>query len=109
VTFTQGKKQLQGRHMAAGRGGCSTEPNSNHSIFVQSLNESIDLSERRLAALENRIPGVLWIVAHLYFDVYCLLVGYSMRRRALLVMLLWPLMISSYWRSMLISTVLALD
>jgi hypothetical protein len=63
-------------------------------IFVQSLNESIDLSERRLAALENRIPGVLWVVLISISMFTYLLVGYSMRQRALLVMLLWPLMIS---------------
>jgi hypothetical protein len=64
-------------------------------IFVQSLNEMIDLSERRLAALENRIPGVFWAVLILMSAMNCLLVGYSLRRRALLVVVLWPLMISS--------------
>ncbi len=63
-------------------------------VFVESLNESIDLSEKRLAALENRIPGALWIVLIFISMLTCLLVGYSMRRRVLLVMLLWPLMIS---------------
>ncbi len=70
------------------------------SIFMQSLNDSIDLSERRLAALENRIPGVLWAVLIFISMLTCLLAGYSIRRRALLVIFLWPLMIS---------TVLALD
>jgi len=64
------------------------------SIFVVSLNETIDLSERRLAALEYRIPGVLWVVLIFMSTLTCLLVGYSLRRRALLVILLWPLMIS---------------
>jgi hypothetical protein len=64
------------------------------SIFVVSLNDTIDLSERRLAALENRIPRVLWVVLIFISALTCLLVGYSLRRRALLVILLWPLMIS---------------
>jgi hypothetical protein len=65
------------------------------SIFVQSLNELSDLSERKLAALENWIPGALWAVLILMLAMTCLLVGYSLRRRALLVILIWPLMISS--------------
>jgi Protein of unknown function (DUF4239) len=64
------------------------------SIFVESLNETTDLSERRLAALENRIPGVLWVVLIFMSTLTCLLVGYSLRRNALLVILVWPLMIS---------------
>ena len=64
------------------------------SIFVQSLNETTDLSERRLAALENRIPRVLWLVLIIMAMLTCLLVGFSFRRRAFLVILVWPLMIS---------------
>lgn len=64
------------------------------SIFVQSLNATTDLSERRLAALENRIPGVLWLVLIFMSMLTCLLVGFSFRRRAFLVILVWPLMIS---------------
>jgi hypothetical protein len=64
------------------------------SIFLQSLHETNDLSEKRLAALENRIPGVLWFVLIFMSALTCLLVGCSFRRRAFLVFLIWPLMIS---------------
>jgi hypothetical protein len=64
------------------------------STFVQALNESIDLSEKRLAALEMRIPRVIWWMLALISLLTCLLVGYSMRRRFLLVMLVSPLMIA---------------
>jgi hypothetical protein len=64
------------------------------SIFVQSLNETTDLSESRLAALENRVPVALWLVLIFISTLTCLLVGYSLRRKALLVILVWPLMIS---------------
>ena len=93
VSFTQAK-QLQDDLWQQAVAVAQQNPTPITSIFVQSLNESIDLSERRLAALENRIPGVLWIVLIFISMFTCLLVGYSMRRRALLVMLLWPLMIS---------------
>jgi hypothetical protein len=64
------------------------------SIFVQALNETTDLNERRLAALENRIPGALWLVLLFISTLTCLLVGYSFRRRAYPLILVWPLMIS---------------
>lgn len=63
-------------------------------IFLQSLNEMADLSESRLAALENRIPVVLWFVLIFISMLTCLLVGCSFRRRAFLTILVWPLMIS---------------
>jgi hypothetical protein len=64
------------------------------SIFIQSVNEMDDLSESRLATLENRIPRILWLVLIFISMLTCLLVGYSFRRRAFLVILVWPLMVS---------------
>lgn len=64
------------------------------SIFLQSLNETTDLSEKRLAALENRVPIVLWLVLIFMSTLTCLLVGCSFRRSTFLVIFVWPLMIS---------------
>lgn len=64
------------------------------SVFVQSLNQMTDLRESRLAALENRVPSVLWLVLIFISTLTCLLVGCSFRRRIFLVILVWPLMIS---------------
>ena len=63
-------------------------------IFAQSLNQMIDLSEERLAALENRIPGSIWLMLGLISLLTCLTVGYSLRRRTALAMLVSPLAIS---------------
>ncbi|HEY2645504.1 MAG TPA: DUF4239 domain-containing protein [Candidatus Acidoferrales bacterium] len=63
-------------------------------LFVQSLNDMTDLSESRLAALENRVPGTLWMVLIFISMVMCLLVGCTLRRKAILILLIWPLMIS---------------
>jgi hypothetical protein len=93
ASFSQAK-QLQDEMWEQAVPVAEQGPTAITSAFVQSLNESIDLSERRLAALENRIPGALWVVLIFISMLTCLLVGYSMRRRALLVMLFWPLMIS---------------
>jgi hypothetical protein len=63
-------------------------------IFIQTLNDSIDLSEKRLAALETRIPLAIWLMLVFMSVLACLLTGYSMRQRFVLVMLISPLMIA---------------
>jgi hypothetical protein len=70
-------------------------PTFNTANFIQSLNQAIDVSEERLAAQENRVPGVLWSILIFMSLLACFMVGCSMRRRFLLVMILWPLMIST--------------
>jgi len=64
------------------------------SIFISSLNEMIDLSEKQLASLENRIPLSIWIMLLLISLLACLTVGYAMRIRFLLSMVVPPLMIA---------------
>lgn len=63
-------------------------------LFVQSLNEMIDLDDQRRAAIENRLPGAIWLMLVVLSFLTCLLVGYSQRRRMLLTILVTPLMIS---------------
>jgi hypothetical protein len=63
-------------------------------LFVQSLNETIDLDDKRLAALENRVPSAIWDMLVLLSVLTCLMVGYSQRRRFLPAMLVPPLMIA---------------
>jgi hypothetical protein len=64
------------------------------SIFLQSLNEMIDVSEKRMAALEDRVPPAMWLMLILISLLTCFLAGYSMRRRSFLIMLVSPLMIA---------------
>ncbi len=54
----------------------------------------IDVSEERQAALENRIPGSIWLMLLLISLLTCLTVGYSVRRRFAFSMIVTPLMIS---------------
>jgi hypothetical protein len=93
ASFSQAKELLD-EMWQQGVTAAQQSPTPITSIFVQSLNETTNLSERRLAALENRIPRVLWAVLIFMSTLTCLLVGYSLRRKALLVILVWPLMIS---------------
>lgn len=64
------------------------------SLFLQALNDSIDLSEKRLAALEARVPLAIWVMLGFVSVLTCFLTGYGMRQRFVLVMLISPLMIS---------------
>jgi hypothetical protein len=63
-------------------------------LFVQAVNETIDLDEKRLAALENRIPAAVWIMLGLIALLTCVTVGYSQRQRIFLSMIVPPLMIA---------------
>jgi hypothetical protein len=63
-------------------------------LFVSSLNEMIDLSEKRLTALENRIPPTIWLMLLLIAFLTCFTFGYWQRRRFWLVAVVIPLMIA---------------
>lgn len=48
------------------------------SIYVQSLNEVIDLHATRLMALQSRVPGVIWVVLYLLGFLAMVLIGYQL-------------------------------
>ena len=53
-----------------------------------------DLSEKRLAAYERRIPGTIWFVLTAISVLTCFVVGYSMQRRLFLAALVLPLTVA---------------
>jgi len=63
-------------------------------IFVQALGELPDLIEQRQAAEEKRIPTVIWLVVILISALTCFVVGYSMRQRLFLAMVVVPLTVA---------------
>lgn len=69
-------------------------PNSVTPLFVQSLGALADLIEQRLVAYEKRIPAEIWAVLVLISVLTSFVVGYSMRRRALLAMFVLPLTVA---------------
>jgi len=69
-------------------------PNAVTPIFVQALGELPDLIEQRLAAEEKRIPVAIWLVVILISALTCFVVGYSMRERFFLGMLVVPLTVA---------------
>jgi hypothetical protein len=64
------------------------------SLFIQELNETIDLNERRLAAQQNRLPRAMWFVLLSLSALTCLLVGLTQRPLVIPALMVMPLMIS---------------
>ena len=69
-------------------------PNAITPIFVQALGALPDLVEQRLAAEEKRIPVAIWLVVILISALTCFVVGFSMRERFFLGMLVVPLTVA---------------
>ncbi len=65
-------KQLQDELWRESVGVARQNPTPITSIFVQALNDSIDLTEKRRATLENRIPTSIWILLALVSLLSCL-------------------------------------
>lgn len=62
------------------------------SIFIQSLNETIDISEKQIATVQNRIPPSVWLMISIVAVLACLASGVAVRRRMFFSMLIIPLM-----------------
>lgn len=69
-------------------------PNAVTPLFVQSVGGLSDLIESRLAAYEKRIPAAIWLVLLLISALTCFFVGYTMKQRLLLAMLVLPLTVA---------------
>ncbi len=87
-------KQLQDALWQQALPVAQSAPTAITSVYIQSLNQMIDLSEESLAARENRVPGAIWFMLAFISLLACLTSGYSHRKRFLLSMLVTPLMIS---------------
>lgn len=62
-------------------------------LFVTSLNDMIDVTEKRTAALENRIPAMTWSMLLFMGFVSSALVGISVTSRSKLLLAILPLVV----------------
>ncbi len=62
--------------------------------YITSLNETIDLDEQRLAAMENRIPLSIWILILCVSGIAILSRGLTLTRRFWLTLVLGPVTIA---------------
>lgn len=91
---TRRAKQLQNEMWLETTLLVQEKPNVVTPIFVQAVGELPDLIEQRTAAEEKRIPIVIWFVMILISGLTCFVVGYSMRHRFFLAMLVVPLTVA---------------
>ncbi len=61
-------------------------------VYLQSLNESFDAADRRVASLEDRIPRTVWIMLAVLSMFTSLMAGLSVRKRSIPPMLLPSMM-----------------
>ncbi len=73
-------------------GAAAASPTPLTALYAQSLNESIDASDRRLASLENRIPRTIWIMLGVLAIFGSVMAGLSIRKRSIASLLLPSLM-----------------
>jgi hypothetical protein len=64
-------------------------------LFLATLNDTIDFSEKRTAALENRIPGAAWALLIFMSCAASLLVGIGATARSRVLLLVLPLVVGS--------------
>jgi hypothetical protein len=83
--------QLQNQIWDITRDVARAAPTAITSSFIQSLNETIDLSENQIASIENRIPLSTWVMISIIAILACLASGLALRRRLLISMVLTPL------------------
>ena len=62
--------------------------------FIQALNDTIDMSEKQLAALENRLPRSIWVMILFLAAMAAFASGLALQKRLLLNLILLPLMVS---------------
>jgi hypothetical protein len=76
-------KQLHGLIWSHASALAKESPNAITSIFLQTLNEMIDLHSKRLAAFRNRVPFSIYLVLFVVSIIILWLVGYyfGMRRQ----------------------------
>jgi hypothetical protein len=64
-------------------------------LFMQAVNETIDVSEKRLAARENRIPPIIWTLITVIALLAAFTTGYGQSRRFWFPAVMMPLMFAA--------------
>lgn len=77
-----------------------TNPNATTAIFLETLNETIDLYSKRLAAFRNRVPISIYLVLFIVSAITLWLMGYYFRSRhegRILTIVVVFLLVSVMW------------
>jgi len=88
-----GNLQTQMWHVATAEANARRDPET--ALFVSALNDSIDATEKRTAALENRIPPTAWVLLLGLAAVASVVVGTGLRARSAWLRVLLPVVLST--------------
>ena len=61
--------------------------------YLQALNDMIDVSEKRLAAFENRVPETVWLIIFIVAIFQAFATGFSLKRRFWFSLVMTPVVI----------------
>ncbi len=86
--------RLQNDLWAMTQAASKAAPTPITAIFIQSLNDVFDISEKQIATLENRIPESVWLMITLIAALAAFAPGLAVRKRFWLSMVLMPLMVA---------------
>lgn len=97
VRFDEAKnraKHIQAQLWAGAVAVAQTDRTAVTAIYVNSVNQTIDLEEERVAALENRIPGSLWFLILSVSVIALFSRGLTLKGRFWLTLVLVPITIA---------------
>ena len=85
--------ELQAQMWAIAAGDTAIHRDPVTAFFISSLNSMIDVTEKRTAALENRIPAMTWAMLLFMGFVSSALVGISVTSRSRLLLAILPVVV----------------
>jgi CDP-diglyceride synthetase len=88
-----GQMQTEMWHIASVEANTRRDPES--ALFLSALNDSIDVTESRTAALENRIPVSAWGMLLLIGMVACVVFSAGLSARSMVLRVLLPMIIAA--------------
>ena len=95
VTATQRSTQLQAELWQIAISAAAARPDGIRGLFLTSINNMIELSEKLTAALENRIPSIAWLLILFIATIASLLTGLSFSSRSPLLLTILPVIVGA--------------
>ena len=87
-------KDSSGPTLATDRCRHAAEQTAVVAVYLQALNEMIDVSEKRLAAFENRVPKTVWLIIFIVAIFQSFVTGFSLKRRLWFSLVMTPIVIA---------------
>ncbi len=92
---TERSTELQAELWQIATAAATLRPDGIRGLFLASVNNSVDLSEKLTAALENRIPGIAWLLLLFMAASASLLTGLSFTSRSSVLLAILPIIVGA--------------